>query len=88
MTIPAASAIWGLGRILADDFGYVGAHPGEIPQPAGVARDACGPPSVMTVQQFRSGKRLDCIVGTRENWQQNRVPERSRPQRCSRIPAA
>ena len=63
--------LWGLGRILADDFGYVGAHPARfhsLPEWPDMQPQA-GPPSVMTVQQFRSGKRLDCIVGTRENWQ-------------------
>lgn len=63
--------IWGLGRVLADDFGYVGAHPAEfhsLPEWPAMQRQS-GPPSVMTVQQFRSGQRLDLIVGSRENWQ-------------------
>jgi len=62
--------IWGLGRILTDDFGYVGAHPAKFHSlPEWPEMPQSGSPSVMTVQQFRSGKRLDCIVGTRENWQ-------------------
>ena len=62
--------LWGLGRVLADDFGYVGAHPAKfhsLPEWSGI-QPTNGPPSVMTIQQFASGRHLDYVSGIREGW--------------------
>lgn len=62
--------LWGLGRILADDFGYVGAHPAKfhsLPEWSGI-QPPSGPPSVMTIRQFATGRYLDYVSGTRDAW--------------------
>ena len=63
--------LWGQGRVLADDFGYVGAHPARfhsLPEWPGI-EPTSGRPSVMTIQKFASGNRLDYVRGIRESWQ-------------------
>ncbi|HCP12403.1 MAG TPA: hypothetical protein DIT89_08730 [Planctomycetaceae bacterium] len=63
--------VWGLGKILADDFGYVGAQPARfhsLPEWPGIQPES-GAPGVMQIKQFRTGTRLDYVYGTRAGWQ-------------------
>jgi hypothetical protein len=58
--------LWGKGRLLADDFGYIGRHAGEwhsmLMSPA-IGRD-----SKMQIERFFSTEALDYAAGRKDAW--------------------
>ena len=59
--------LWGKGRLLADDFGYIGRHPAKwhsMLTSSAVADDA-----TMTIETFAPGKGLDYVAGKKGAWQ-------------------
>ena len=59
--------LWGKGRLLADDFGYIGRHASQwhsLLRSAAVADD-----STMTIDTFAPGKALDYVSGKKGAWQ-------------------
>jgi len=58
--------LWGKGRLLADDFGYIGRHAAQwhsMLRSAAVADD-----STMTIDAFAPGKALDYVSGKKSAW--------------------
>lgn len=59
--------VWGKGRLLADDFGYIGRHPAQYHSmltSSAVANDA-----TMSIDTFAPSRALDYVSGNKGVWQ-------------------
>ncbi|HQZ66815.1 MAG TPA: hypothetical protein PLY87_17105, partial [Planctomycetaceae bacterium] len=59
--------LWGKGRVLADDFGYIGRHPAQwhsLLTSSAIAND-----SVMQIESFAPNKAFDYVLGRKGVWQ-------------------
>ncbi|NDH07527.1 hypothetical protein EBX93_16690, partial [bacterium] len=59
--------IWGKGRLLADDFGYIGRHPAQWHSM--LTSSAVESDSNMVIEAFHPGKILDYVSGRKGAWQ-------------------
>ncbi len=59
--------VWGKGRLLADDFGYIGQHPARWHNQ--LTSPAVPGSSVMEIASFAPSERLDFVHGRRGAWQ-------------------
>lgn len=59
--------IWGKGRLLADDFGYIGRHPAQWHSM--LTSSAVESDSNMVIEAFNPGKILDYVSGRKGAWQ-------------------
>ena len=59
--------LWGKGRLLADDFGYIGRHAAQWHSQ--VTSPSVGADELMQIEAFAPGKTLDYVTGRKGAWQ-------------------
>ena len=59
--------LWGKGRLLADDFGYIGRHPAQWHSM--LTSSAVADDGIMQVEAFAPSQALDYVLGRKEAWQ-------------------
>ena len=59
--------LWGKGRLLSDDFGYIGRHPAQWHSM--LTSSAVADDGIMQVEAFAPSQAFDYVLGRKDAWQ-------------------